>query len=49
MAIRSGKVVESDPAGDAERGGEVAVRQTAGDAEGTLAGGNADAPFEHAA
>jgi hypothetical protein len=45
---RAEDAVEADPAQCAQRRGDMAVRQRAGDREGVLPGGDDGAPLEHA-
>ena len=49
IAVGAEDTVKTDPAGGAESGGDVAVRQAAGDGEGVALGGDDGAAFEHAA
>ena len=49
IAVGAEDAVEADPAGGAESGGDVAVRQGADDGEGVALGGDDGAAFEHAA
>jgi hypothetical protein len=49
IAIRVEKTVETDLAGSAECGSDVAVRQASRHGEGVTLGGDDGAPFEHAA
>src|SRR3954471_15996168 len=49
IAVRAEDAVKADFARRAERGGEVAVRQRAGDGEGVLLGGNNRTALEHTA
>ena len=49
IAVGAEDAVEADLAGGAERGGDMAVRQGAGDGEGVALGGDDGAAFEHAA
>ena len=49
IAVGAEDTVEADLAGGAERGGDVAVRQAAGDGEGVALGGDDGAALEHAA
>jgi hypothetical protein len=49
IAIGAEDPVEADPAGGAKRGGDVAVRQAAGDGEGIALGGDDGAAFQYAA
>ena len=49
VAVGAEDAVEADLARGAEGGGDVAVRQAAGDGEGVALGGDDGAAFEHAA
>ena len=49
IAVGAEDTVKADPAGGAESGGDVAVRQAADDGEGVALGGDDGAAFEHAA
>ena len=49
VAVGAEQAVEADLAGGAERGGDMAVRQAAGDGEGVVLGGDDGAALEHAA
>jgi len=49
IAVAAEDAVEADFSGGAERGGYVAVRQGAGEGEGSAVGEDDDVPFEHAA
>jgi hypothetical protein len=49
MAVRTEQTVEANPAGGAERGGDLAVRQAAGHGEGVALGRDDGAAPEHAA
>ena len=49
IAVETKDAIKADPARGAEGGGDMAVRQRAGNGEGILSGGDDDATFEHAA
>src|SRR6185437_12389920 len=49
IAVGAKDTVEADPAGGAERGGDVAMREAAGDGEGVAFGGDDGAALEHTA